>query len=744
MGYILKNNTQGFLITRLTDVGRQKISEGNFNISYFQLGDSEVNYTADTSTTANLYNLNVLEPAYTAHNLAGVPQSTKNEVKYPYFLDTNNTITYGIPLASPVIDSVFNVANPLGFFTADTTNNCLKPIKTSGISYNTRYKTLTSQFDGTNVIQVAQNGCVNPTTGVVSANTLMFAYLNSNGVNENCGCETNCAPILTYRIVNNTANQTFTLDRPTPYFNNNFYSSAYNHLFFYRFSASSYDVSTPFNYYQTLNQDVINYESICTPYDGYSKIWNMNIPWSENPAGVNAAGGPTTYPNYTSYKSANYLSTKEYFGYQSSHGQYFMLPDGTTASTDTWYYNSSGEKIYVEPEEQKVISIIHYSNNSIINYYGEKFATEPFINGVTDGEARHFKITLPTVMWHKSNSCSNLELYIDPPGFDDLNLFQPSYILSKKNSDMNSPGIRYFHLYDTNANSDGYPSRVGKVFPDDKLIIIDDEELITSISYASNRNYTLPSPKLTLTTPTASQGLLSDDTTCLWVSYVVGGVWNTMHCNYYSKILPLSSCTVTSQDVSVTFDGDLFYMKNWSVNNTSGWAAQTFAVLAQTGTTGNRPQPNLWKRIDFTTQIQTDGNFSGGYINNSGLLNGVFKVTQSNYLSAPYYNLANQISIPTISQLNSNSGPLCFGDESFFYGYLETDIQATIYQMKYLINLPENQFVKPSNPSWTTGITPRMTEVGLYDTDKNLLVLTKFQSPVQRLGVQQIEVKLDF
>ena len=742
MGYILKNNTQGYLITRLTDVGRQKISEGNFNISYFQIGDSEVNYTANTSSSFNIYNFNVLEPPYTAHNAASYPQSTKNDVKYPFYLDSNNLITYGIPLASPTIDPIYNVANPLGFFTADTTNNCLKPIRTSSISYNNRYRVSTNQFDGTSDISVSQSSCVNPSNGIVSAGTLVFAFLNSNGVTETCNCETNCAPILTYRVVTNTANQTFTLDRPTPNLNNSF-GSGLNHLYFYKPQASQYDVNTPYTYYQTLNQDVINYESICTPYDGYSKIWNMNIVWSETPAGTNAAGGPATYPTYLNYKSTTYLSTKEYFGYQSSNGQYFMLPNGTTATTDTWYYNSSGEKIFVEPEEQKTISIIHYSNNSIINYYGEKFATEPYVNG-SDGEARNFKVTIPTVMWHKSTTCENLELYIDPPGFDSLELCQPSYIMSAKNSDMNNPGIRYFHLYDTNENSDGYPNRVGKVFPDDKLIIIDDEELIASISYASNRNYSLPSPKLTLTTPTSSQGLLADDTTCLWVTYVVGGVWNTMHCNYYSKILPLSSCTITSQDVSVSFDGDLFYMKNWGLDNTSGWAAQTFAVLAQTGTTNSRPQPSQWKKIDFTSQILTDGYLTNNFINNTGLLNSTFKITVANYTSAPFYNLANQISLPSTTQLNSNSGPLCFGDETFFYGYIETDIQATIYQMKYLINLPENQFDKPSNPSWSTGIMPRMTEVGLYDSDKNLLVLTKIQSPTQRFGVQQIEVKLDF
>ena len=45
MSYIIKN-TSGLINTRLTDVGRRRLSEGNFNISYFQIGDSEISYTA--------------------------------------------------------------------------------------------------------------------------------------------------------------------------------------------------------------------------------------------------------------------------------------------------------------------------------------------------------------------------------------------------------------------------------------------------------------------------------------------------------------------------------------------------------------------------------------------------------------------------------------------------------------------------------------------------------------------------
>jgi hypothetical protein len=75
MAYIIKN-TAGLINTRLTDVGRRNISQGNFNIAYFQIGDSEVNYTAATSTY-NQTNNNILMPAFNAQNDTGSPQSNK-------------------------------------------------------------------------------------------------------------------------------------------------------------------------------------------------------------------------------------------------------------------------------------------------------------------------------------------------------------------------------------------------------------------------------------------------------------------------------------------------------------------------------------------------------------------------------------------------------------------------------------------------------------------------------------------
>ena len=84
------------------------------------------------------------------------------------------------------------------------------------------------------------------------------------------------------------------------------------------------------------------------------------------------------------------------------------------------------------------------------------------------------------------------------------------------------------------------------------------------------------------------------------------------------------------------------------------------------------------------------------------------------------------------------------GTGHYFYGNLETDISATIYEMRYLINLGRNQFTNTSNPTWTSGTTSYVTEIALYDSNYDLIVISKLQSPELRQGIQQYVVKLDF
>jgi hypothetical protein len=115
MGYIIKN-TSGLINTRLTDTARLKLSQGTFNIAYFQVGDSEVSYNTLPTNTYSQFNTFILEPSFNAQNSSGAPQSNKENIKYPLYVDGNTGNTYGIPFMDSTSSPIFNTASPRGFF----------------------------------------------------------------------------------------------------------------------------------------------------------------------------------------------------------------------------------------------------------------------------------------------------------------------------------------------------------------------------------------------------------------------------------------------------------------------------------------------------------------------------------------------------------------------------------------------------------------------------------------------------
>jgi hypothetical protein len=516
--------------------------------------------------------------------------------------------------------------------------------------------------------------------------------------------------------------------------------------------TSLYDSVTPINHWNT---DVINFESVSNTDEFDVKIWNMNIPWSENPAGLDY----NQNISYPYFESKSYIGTKEYLGYMSNSGQTFTDASGVVEDS-VYYYNSFSNKIVVQPKEQKAIAIVHYTNQTIDFFYGEKFALEQPIEGTNaedvTGDARNFKLHLPWLMWHKNPECCYGEtFYVSPPEDEVIiNVFKPHYIKSTKNSDMNTPGIRYYYLWDTHINSsNGLPNRVGKVFPDQKIIIIDDEELVAALSYKSNRNWTLPAATTSLIVPNSCSsdgssflGILTGTNETMYVSYLLtnesSGATNSLHCNYYSTITgPNVNCgTPGSQNVAVRFGGEFNCLKQITTNSlANGYVADTFQIICQVVEDGSRPDSNSWKIIDFTNQLSATT--VNGYITQNGLTGNTFVITRDLYTSANSYDLNDYISLPTINQTGQT---LNFGDEYYFYGSIETDIQATIYEMRYKINLGQAEFQRSSNPTWSQGVTPYISEIGLYDDKFNLMIVSKLQSPIQRQGIQQFLVKFDF
>jgi hypothetical protein len=806
MAYIVKN-TSALINTRLTDTARQKLSEGNFNISYFQIGDSEISYNTLSGTPYNQSYNNILEPNFNSQNSAQ-GQTNKQNVKYPIYVNQNNNSTYGIPFSDPAVSPIYNRASIRGFFSGDTTSPPSSWSANTNTNYviNSNYVVDISTFTGGTQIKIIYSGCNTNIVRLPSKGDLITIYFDGNtsycGTNipssptptptptvtpsydacmppyptptpsSTCclttptGCTptpvintfvnvNSCHNILTYKIVDICLN-VITLDRVTP--NYTYITSACTYvrtLVYPPNMTSLYDSITPTQHWNT---DVINFESICDTDQFDVKVWNMNIPWSENPAGLI----PTISQDYTHFNSKSYIGTKEYLGYMSSSGQTFVDKD-MNVEDSVYYYNSFNKKIVVTPEEQKSIAIIHYTNNTIDFFYGEKFALEQPITGTNaedvTGDARNFKLHLPWLMWHKNPECCHGEtFYVFPPEDEvPINVFKTHYIKSTKNTDMNTPGIRYYMLWDTHPNSvNGQPNRVGKVFPDQKIIVIDDEELIAALSYKSNRNWTLPSATTSLITPnsctvvndSSGLGVLSGTNQTMYVSYLLtnssSGATNSLHCNYYSTILgPNVNCGVAGQqDVAITFGGGFNCLKQITNNSlVNGYVANKFQIICQIVENGDRPDSNKWRLINFTNQLSATT--VNSYITQSGLTGNTFVITKTLYDTSETnkYNLNNFISLPSIGQTGQT---LNFGDEYYFYGSLETDIQATIYEMRYKINLGQAEFQHSSNPSWSQGVTPYISEIGLYDDQMNLMIVSKLQSPVLRQGIQQFLVKFDF
>ena len=119
MGYLLKN-TSALIDIKLTDAARKRISEGKFDISFFQVGDSEVCYNCVDGQT--ITDQNVISSNYNDQNNSGIPEKNKSLVKYPLYVGSTGNNTFGIPINQPQVDEVYNTRSPRGFFYGENIN----------------------------------------------------------------------------------------------------------------------------------------------------------------------------------------------------------------------------------------------------------------------------------------------------------------------------------------------------------------------------------------------------------------------------------------------------------------------------------------------------------------------------------------------------------------------------------------------------------------------------------------------
>ena len=75
---------------------------------------------------------------------------------------------------------------------------------------------------------------------------------------------------------------------------------------------------------------------------------------------------------------------------------------------------------------------------------------------------------------------------------------------------------------------------------------------------------------------------------------------------------------------------------------------------------------------------------------------------------------------------------MCFGDASYFFGNVTSKIKADVYTTDISINLPLNEFNSTTNSTWNGIETVYITEIGIYDSNKNLVAIGKLNDPVAK------------
>jgi hypothetical protein len=179
----------------------------------------------------------------------------------------------------------------------------------------------------------------------------------------------------------------------------------------------------------------------------------------------------------------------------------------------------------------------------------------------------------------------------------------------------------------------------------------------------------------------------------------------------------------------------------------AGFYANDFVVLAQIvdESVSSRPDPKLWKEIDFTSTLITSGaseTIDPILLENQNSSNTGFILTKTLYTGATEFNLGVHLDLPNGSYYSKMN----FGDERLFYGNLRTHIGATIYKTLFSLNIDGAEFGNSSNVTFEEGEDRYVSEVGILDSNSNLVMVGKLSRPIRiaNATTATIEVTMDF
>jgi hypothetical protein len=284
--YIQERNSSPILLTKLTNVGRKAIAQGNMNFTYYSIGDSEIDYKSNS--------------------ILKLIKNKDNHPKQVSFLEKGDCVRY-----FPITEEMENVvqltlrnnARDRGFFDkciVDTAKLNSELFKTEG-SFRLSLLDGTKILDLTGIILEEQFNAINDN------DVIMMKIPNLLGVSE-VNVNDTIFPLNTlyFALTKTNLSGRFEVDRFLPYFSD--YDGSDDLIVNYWIIPSK---ENALSYYspsgQTINWNSETLEFFEECYSGDTLVWNMNMPYCNNIIG--ATGCTTDIDNYG---SQGYESTLHY------------------------------------------------------------------------------------------------------------------------------------------------------------------------------------------------------------------------------------------------------------------------------------------------------------------------------------------------------------------------------------------------------------------------------------------------
>lgn len=446
-----------------------------------------------------------------------------------------------------------------------------------------------------------------------------------------------------------------------------------------------------------------------------SPFWNMNIVRTSTEIGTPASG-----LRYNQYASIEYAGAKRYFGF----------------NMDT-----------------RAVGFVHYTNADTGNTYGEQFVP------------KSTTVDLPLIMWHR---------YKVDPGHARAKGVR----FTDRASDIHYDGTAHTP-YTLLMEDDmfGGSQVVGRVYYRLRLIVITDQELLTALSYKSNRTWTLPplnvslvkDPKPPLTTFTSSGMCESGKTFYVTYRTITNqpissssyGYGPSIHCNYVQKIKGYTDENGLSYYLSAKFPAlaapYLRRSTEFAAFTGLGWSCNKVQLLvakvddADDFGIGYVPT-NSWVAVSDLT-IGGNGVLSGSSysaaVDPGELIGHQFIVSNEDYLSGSTYNLAEHYP-DFFTQTDYKGLPrhrgLTYGNEAFFPGVIYTVMAATVFKTTWKVVLPDTEFNSSLNSTFHGEVnhSTYVTEIGIFDDENQLVGVAKPTWPIKKNQGRYLTFELEF